>query len=273
MDLYDQIITGEAVVIEARPAGVMTRVLATLIDIAFYVSLAGLLWAVFIRLLITANMAQGMTVAIVTLVGVVVVLPTSFEVTTRGRSPGKYVMGTRVVRDDGGPVAFRHTLIRSLVGFIEIYLTAGILAFYTSVSNPRSKRVGDFLAGTYVTRVRGTEQRDFPILCPPELESWAAAADMRMLPSSTTLWARTFLARTHTLTAAARTSMGQNLAAEVERFVAPRPPAGTHPERFLAAVVATRRDREYAIGVDRKARNADAEHRMGALPHGVLDAY
>lgn len=269
MDQFDQIITGEAVIVEARPAGVMTRVAATLIDILFYFAVALLLWVVFIRLTLGMNQAQGTTLAIVTLVSVVVIAPTTFELVTRGRSPGKFVMGTRVVRDDGGPVSFRHSLIRSLVGFVEIYLSAGILAFSTSIANGRSKRIGDFLAGTYVTRVRGTDQRDRPILCPPELERWAADADMRMLPSDTALWARSFLARTHTLTPAARTRMGQALAAEVEQYVAPRPPAGTHPERFLAAVVATRRDREFATGLARLERRNSAPRE---LPHGIRDA-
>lgn len=271
--MHDEIITGEAVLVEARPAGVMTRVAATLIDIIFYAGVALGLWLVFLRLLFQVNQSQGMTLITVTIVSIVVIAPTTFEVATRGRSPGKYVMGTRVVRDDGGPVAFRHALTRSLVGFVEIYLTAGILAFGTSVANTRSKRVGDYLAGTYVTRVRGSEVRDRPILCPPELAKWAADADLRMLPSTTTLWARTFLARTHTLTPAARASMAQSLAAEVERYVAPRPPAGTHPERFLAAVVATRRDREYATGLARMGAERLAESQTRGLPHGVWDAY
>ena len=65
--------------------------------------------------------------------------------------------------------------------------------------------------------------------------------------------------------------VAQGRVGEIERYVAPGPPPGTHPERFLAAVLAERRDREYghAVGV---ARAAAAEavllHR---LPHAVPD--
>ena len=38
------------------------------------------------------------------LVTVMVVLPTTVETLTRGRSLGKLAMGIRIVRDDGGPV-------------------------------------------------------------------------------------------------------------------------------------------------------------------------
>ena len=56
-----------------------------------------------------------------------------------------------------------------------------------------------------------------------------------------------------------------------EQYVAPGPPAGTHPERFIAAVLAERRDREYSIAV-RAARTAASEAALvHRLPHAVPD--
>ena len=47
----------------------------------------------------------------VTLVG----YPALLVTLTRGRTVGKLALGLRVVRDDGGPVGFRHCLTRTLV--------------------------------------------------------------------------------------------------------------------------------------------------------------
>ncbi len=249
----DTIITGEAVSLESRPASVMTRALATLIDVAFYGMVLVLLLAGLSGQLAELNEAQVNTVMVVAIALLAVGAPTAVETVTRGRSLGKVVVGTRVVRDDGGPIRFRHALTRWSTAMVELYLTAGLLAFTVSMLSRRSKRLGDMLAGTYVARVRGVEEYEYPLLMPPELASWAATADVAQLPDRVSLHARTYLARTATLTPQARQRLALALAAEVERFVAPPPPPGTHPERFLAAVLATRRDREYQVALRQRA--------------------
>ena len=82
-----------------------------------------------------------------------------------------------------------------------------------------------------------------------ELAHWAAQTDIRPLPGNLALAGRTFLQRTATLQPDARARLGADLAARVLPFVAPPPPAGTHPERFLAAVLCERRDRELAMNL------------------------
>ena len=59
-------------------------------------------------------------------------------------------MGLRVVRDDGGPIRFRHALVRGLIGVVleKPGITLGFLAFVTIAGSSRHKRVGDMLAGT-----------------------------------------------------------------------------------------------------------------------------
>ena len=56
---------------------------------------------------------------------VLVGLPTLVETLTRGRSLGKIAAGLRVVRDDGGPVRFRHSFVRSLFMLVDFWLTGG----------------------------------------------------------------------------------------------------------------------------------------------------
>lgn len=269
----DMIMTGEAVAIEARPASVITRALATAIDIITYVVVAILVLLVLSRTPAPASAALGNTIVRMILISTVIVVPTVVETATRGRSLGKVITGTRVVRDDGGPISFRHALTRWASGFVEIFVTFGMIAFTVASLSQRSKRLGDMMAGTYVARLTGTEELDLPIICPPELEAWATNADMRGLPDRVGLYARKYLARTGSMSEASRARLGLQLAAEVEKYVAPRPPKGTHPERFLAAVLATRRDREYAVALTTQASDMQERATLAQLPHGVQDVW
>jgi hypothetical protein len=90
---------------------------------------------------------------------------------------------------------------------------------------------------------------------PPELAGWARAADVAALPMGLALAVRQFLSRLPGLDPGSRVSVGTTLARQVSSYVAPPPPPGTPPEAFLAAVVATRRERDQArLGRERAFR-------------------
>ena len=80
-----------------------------------------------------ATLSTDAALATVAFIGsiviVFVVVPTTVETLTRGRSLGKLAFGMRAVRDDAGPVSFQHSFIRALVGFVEIYAFFGAPAF------------------------------------------------------------------------------------------------------------------------------------------------
>ena len=152
-----------------------------------------------------------------------------------------------MVRDDGGAIRLRHGLVRVLVAVLEIWLTYGVMAALVCVVTRRGKRLGDLLAGTYAVRERSAAQAAPPVLMPPELAAWAAQADLRALPGNLALIGRTFLQRGSSMQPAPRARLAAQLAAAVEPYVFPPAPVGTHPERFLAAVLAERRDREFML--------------------------
>lgn len=256
MSQLDQIMTSEAVAIESRPASVMTRVLAMLIDYLFYGLVVILVFVAASPLLENLNQAQGTTLIVIATASVMVIIPTAVETFTRGRSLGKVVTGTRVVRDDGGPISFRHAITRWSVAPIELFISFGMVAFIVAMLSPRSKRLGDLLAGTYVARIRGVEEYEYPLLMPPELAAWAENADMRSLPDKVSMYARKYLARTSTLSPETRQRLALLLAAELEKYVQPAPPQGTHPERFIAAVLVERRDREYKAALAKRESEA-----------------
>jgi len=268
----DEILTGEGVLLDARPVSFGVRVLGGLVDAVVYL-VAGYGLMLGVLAATAADLSPGLSnaVSIAAIATVTVIAPTVIETLSRGRSIGKLATGVRIVRDDGGPIRFRHAFVRALAGVGELWLTVASAAVITSLVHPRGKRVGDILAGTYAVRVSRGAKVDTALRMPPQLAGWARAADMRRLPDGLALAARQFLARTATLHPESRVQMGTELAAQVARFVAPAPPPGTHPEFFLAAVLAERRDRELAANL-RHAQARDAEaillHR---LPHAVAD--
>ncbi len=240
----EDVVTGEGVAVELPVATTMVRAGSILIDIALsVVLLIGVTFGVGL-LTAEASAAVGQAFSLMGVVLVLVALPAALETFTRGRTVGKFALGLRVVRDDGGPITSRHAITRAMVGFVEIWMFLGVPALIASVLNPRSKRLGDMAAGTYVV----TQRSRMRLLSPPEmpqpLAAWATSADVAALPPGLTVAVRQFLARAGTLTPASRATLGNELLAHVMRHVAPPPPPGFHGEYVLAAVIAERRRRD-----------------------------
>lgn len=242
------LVTGEAVALDVRTAGLASRLLAALIDgVAQFVAL------LLLSLLIGAfggsgSSAASAALAILSLVTAFLVYPVLFETLMRGRTPGKAAMGLRVVRDDAGPITFRQAFVRGLIGFVierpGIFL--GSPAVISSVISERGKRLGDLAAGTIVIQERVQASRPVVIAMPPPLASWASTLDLSRLPDDLALSVRTFLTRSPSMTNAARAELGGRLASAVASFVTPAVPAGTPQWAFLAAVLAERRRRAEA---------------------------
>ena len=190
--------------------------------------------------------------------GVLVALPTALETLTRGKTIGKWALGLRAVRDDAGPITFRQSLVRALVGFVEIWVFLGVPALLCSLVSAKGKRLGDMVAGTYVVRERFPFPPMRPVMMPPQLAHWAAGADIAPLPDTLALATRQFLMRASTLNPASRATLGTQLLAQTLAYVAPQPPAGHHPETVLAAVLAERRRRDE----QRLARDAGLRARL-----------
>ena len=144
-----ELITGEAVTLDVKPASYILRAAGTIIDWLF--SMLVMFGCVLLVVATGGGLDQALLRALIILILVfgMVILPTAMELLTRGRSLGRLAVGARIVRDDGGAIGFRHAFIRALAGVLEIYLTFGGIAALTGLLNPRSKRLGDLLAGTY----------------------------------------------------------------------------------------------------------------------------
>ena len=240
----DDLVTGEAVALELPAAGIAIRALSGILDLLVA---AVTLW---VGLFVASAMTQNADAAIVgatmtvLLALVSVGLPTTMETLTRGRSIGKLATGLRTVRDDAGPIGFRHALTRALVGFVEIWALFGVPALVSGLVNSKGKRLGDFAAGTYVVRERVNITLPPPPMMPLQLAQWAAGADIARLPDGLAMAVRQFLMRAPLLSPQSRATLGIALRDEVVAYVSPQPPASAHPEVVLAAVIADRRRRD-----------------------------
>lgn len=268
LDLPAELVTGEAVALDLRPASFATRALAWLLDLVVLGTVAFLSAWLLVEVGATGDPSQLRAYGVAWFVVVFLVVPTAVETFTRGKSLGKLAAGLRVVRDDGGPVRVRQAFVRALLSVPEIYVTGGSIALICSLANSRGKRLGDLLAGTYVMRERSGTLAPPPPWMPPELAGWAKGADIGRIPDGLALAARQFLQRTTRLHPASRQQLGVRLADRLAGYVAPPPPPGVHPERFLAAVLAERRRRD-AERLAALAERAAQRHRRRASA-GVL---
>ena len=246
-----RLVSGEAVHLDIRLARAGSRALALIIDIVCQIVLYLLLsfpMTMAVAALPFADAALLQAAEIVLLVVVLVGYPALTHFFLRGRSPGKFALGLRVMRTDGGPITLRHCLARALVGaalewpgvllgvswMISIALLAG---------SPRAQRLADLAAGTIVIHERTPETWGWIPATPPPLRQWAATADLTNVDDQLALAARHFLARSRSLREPHRTRLGDALAQELFARVTPPPPPGTPGWSYLAAVVGERHRR------------------------------
>lgn len=248
----DELVTGEAVSVELPVAGVVHRLASGAID-------ATLSLVVLVGATIAASLTLGgtsgavvQTVLILIVVGSLVGLPVAIETSTRGRTLGKLALGLRTVRDDGGPIRFRHAVVRALVGFVEIWMVMGLPAFVSALISARGKRLGDFAAGTYVITTRQSGAMAAPPSMPIALEPWARSADIAALPHGLGIAVRQFLTRRTSLSDGARDELARHLTRAVLPYLSPPPPPAPR-EEVLAAVLAERRRRD-TTRLDRERR-------------------
>jgi len=249
------IVTGEAVLLDLRVARLGSRALALLVDwivqlILFFMLTTG------IGVLVAMAYAVGIgdpalysALMIITVALVLIGYPTAMHALTGGRTIGKLALGLRVVRDDGGPIGFRHALTRTLVGvaveFPAIILPFGgwVLSVVSMTASPTSQRIGDHAAGTFVIHERNLQAWGWVPSMPWGLAPWASTLDLAGMSDELALAVRHFLARSRRLREPARSRLGRQLAQEVAQVTSPPPPAGTPDWAYLAAVHAERHAR------------------------------
>jgi len=140
--------TPEGVELEFSPAGPVPRALAWIVDAgircALYLALASALHGL-------GRVGLGLTLLVLFLLEWF--YPVAFEVLDGGQTPGKKLLGLRVLRADGAPVGWSRSTVRSLLAFAD-FLPFGFAAGLTAMLlGRRCQRLGDLAAGTLVVHV------------------------------------------------------------------------------------------------------------------------
>ncbi|MEP7327188.1 MAG: stage II sporulation protein M [Gemmatimonadota bacterium] len=210
--------TPEHVIVQIEIAGLGSRALAAILDILIL-----LVWTYAFQQVsdaVVGSAPGGWITAILILVNFAVYWGyfTGFEAWRGGQTPGKQLVGIRVIRDTGHGVTFSSAAVRNLLRIADFlpppYLTGLALILF----HPRAKRLGDMVAGTVVIRDRpapagaAAEVSTTPSsvsddLGAPELDD----AEFRLL--------REFIERSATLDEASRDRLATRLAGRfAERY-------------------------------------------------------
>lgn len=214
--------TPESAAFSLETAGLGSRFLALLLDMIIQGAVTALL--VYSYLLVMQQpfyyTADDIIDAVyIVLLGIVLGLyHLIFEAVMRGRSPGKWAVGVRVVKTTGVPVGFWESCLRNLVRLID-FLPAGYLVGVIAIlASPQSRRLGDLAAGTIVVRERRLRTR--AAAEGPSAPANAGAAFVA--PGAPTTGAQLsyreeeliaeFLSRRHSLTGPARAELARRLA-------------------------------------------------------------
>ena len=159
--------TAEAVAVRYELAGLGSRFLALVVDLAIQLLVAAAALVVVILFGVLersfdhgvstpAELKLGYTILIaVGAIGSFLLLFgyfIAFELLWNGQSPGKRLLGLRVIRDGGFPVDAGASVIRNLTRVIEAGLGFYVLSGFVTLLSPENKRLGDFAAGTIVVR-------------------------------------------------------------------------------------------------------------------------
>ncbi|MGW2516468.1 RDD family protein [Streptomyces sp. NPDC001617] len=240
-----ELVTGEAVALELRPARLPSRALAVLLDLVAAVAVYTVVTIALVAATASLDDAARLAVSIAAFVLVLVGAPVAVETLSHGRSLGKVACGLRVVRDDGGPIRFRHALVRGGIGVFEILLTFGVIACIASLVSARGRRLGDVFAGTLVVRERIPVARTgFMPPPPPWLAGRFSELDLSAVPDGLWLAVRQYLTRMQQLDPQVGWAMAQRLASDVAARTGAPVPQGVPPAAYLAAVVQERQARE-----------------------------
>ncbi|MBV8726357.1 MAG: RDD family protein [Candidatus Eremiobacteraeota bacterium] len=165
MDRTIAVRTPESIAFDYELAGLGSRFLAVILDMLIQIVCAlALVWAMTALALrfpsesarssLSDRTVESLAIAIVILLAFLIFFGyfIIFEVTWNGQTPGKRLIGIRVVRDGGYPVDFISSLVRNLIRVLEVGLGFYALSAISTLLSAQNKRLGDFAAGTIVVR-------------------------------------------------------------------------------------------------------------------------
>jgi uncharacterized RDD family membrane protein YckC len=223
MDSY-RLPTPEQVDLRLDVAGLGSRFVAALVD----VFIQSVLWLALALFLVgggaAASRVPGVDDSWLPIIGAVLFTLASFlivwayyvffETIWNGQTPGKRLLGLRVLKVDGQPIGFFEALIRNIVRLADFLPGLYVVGSAVMLLNSRSRRLGDYAAGTLVVK----ERRDLHIenleikTAPRDESSPEAVIDWSALQPSDYVLVREFLMRRDSLERGKRAELAGRIA-------------------------------------------------------------
>ena len=238
--------TPEQIPLEFAVAGVGSRFLALALDTMIQGGIGAVVFLVAGVLGVLSGVVQQPLWIVAGLIALAFLLTfgyfVAFEIAWNGQTPGKRVVGIRVVKDSGRPLAPAESVARNfmrivdqLPGFYAVGMTVALL-------NSRNKRLGDFVAGSLVVRetslaqIRPIWQTAMATQPPPLPQAGAAQLSMEDLALIDA-----FLHRRHDLAPDVRSRMAGEILLRIRSRVPVQVEVNSSPEAILEALAYGRR--------------------------------
>ncbi len=145
IDTVHAVQTPEGVDLALRVAGPVPRALAFGVDLLLQGGIA-----IALQIALSAFAGFGVGLYLIALFSLLWFYPVLFEVRAHGQTPGKRMLGLRVVQENGTPVGWSASALRNFLlvaDFLPLFYLAGLIAM---VADPSFRRLGDLAAGTLV---------------------------------------------------------------------------------------------------------------------------
>ncbi len=249
------VLTPERVSLQYEVAGIGSRSAAAMVDVALQGAVLAvmlLIFALMAGLFGGAGRSSGGGAVVASIGVAALVLGTTlvlwgyylfFEIVWSGQTPGKRLVGIRVVRENGYPLRPADAVVRNLVRILDGPPAGAAIGLLVMLLNSRAKRLGDFAAGTIVVRegarggVAALASLDAAIGKSPAEGVSPSQASPVLSPADATL-VRDFLARRAQLDGPARARLANRLAAGLaERYGLQAQLSTSSEEDFLQRLV------------------------------------
>jgi uncharacterized RDD family membrane protein YckC len=146
--------TPEGILLELRPAGLSARACAFMVDCVIR-------FAIMYAAILIASLLAGIGAAflLILLFALEWLYPVVFELTASGATPGKRVVGLKVVMDNGLPITPAASVTRNLLRAADFLPFAYGFAITSMLLRRDCKRLGDIAAATLVVHESPALQR------------------------------------------------------------------------------------------------------------------
>jgi uncharacterized RDD family membrane protein YckC len=242
--------TPEQIGLHFALAGVGSRFLAILLDTVFQIVAALLVTIAIVAVIAVTGPGGAPSVwllafaalgAFLLLYGYFAI----FEILWNGQTPGKRIIGIRVIKESGRPLTPAETIGRNLMRIVDQMPAMYAIGLVTMFLNSRNKRLGDLVAGAIVIR-ESKQNKEKPWLATPAgpsqpLPAQPAYPAAQRISVENLRLLDTFLNRRHEMTADVRSRMANQILARLNEQME-IPDHGRPAEEIIEALARERRE-------------------------------